>query len=146
MTNDEYEKLNEAEKQERSYGMLNCYICPRKHFTFTIDRDHGVTPFMIRCEHRESLALNSKKSLRSIQCSEAAESSFYRVPKEYEWLVTHEFYRPTFEYFKSRISRPEMINHIEHGGLCFRKIGDLDCYGADDVETPQFNYPTQKGS
>ena len=132
MTKQEYEKLDKSEEYERQYGMLNCYVCPKHHYTFVIDRDHGVTPFMIRCEHRERIAGASimlKGS--SLQCRATAESRCYRVPEEYSSKATHEFYRPSFEYFEKHVLDPRMREHVEGGGLCFRKIGDLHCYGAE---------------
>ena len=133
MTKEEYEAIaaNEAAR-EREFGMLNCYACPRRHYTFTIDRDHGVTPFIIRCEHREPLAKASAGG-QSVQCKEQAQSSMYRVHENWSSKVTHEFYRPSFEYFQARITDPRMVDHIKGGGLCFRKVGDLDCYGADAI-------------
>jgi hypothetical protein len=66
----------------------------------TIDREPGVTPFLIKCEG----------------CGGDAQSSFYRVPANLD--ATHEWYRPdSFEGLK-----PGEIEHVKKGGLLLRRI------------------------
>lgn len=68
-------------------------------------------------------------------CGLAAESAFYCVPSEYEALATFEFFRPSYQYLRDRFTDPRVIEHIEGGGLCLRRIGELDAIGADPVKT-----------
>lgn len=101
-------------------GKVNLYVCegdpaspalpglpsrPAKpgcgRFTVTVDREPGVTPFMIRCPF----------------CKATATSNFYRVPQN--WPADHEWYRPDqFEPDDSEWTR----EHVLKGGLMLRKI------------------------
>jgi hypothetical protein len=124
MTEKEYNALNESNKH--AWGAVNFYLCPEGHITVTIDRDNGVTPFIIWCEHEDFLASAAKRGA-SRKCGREAQSAFYRVSESYASRATHEFYRPTFEYYQN-IKSKALKEHIERGGLAFRKIGDSDCY------------------
>jgi hypothetical protein len=69
-------------------------------FIVTVDRDTGVTPFMLRCG----------------RCGEPAHSKFYRVQDYLE--PTHEWYRPdSLDGVDYRV-----FDHLEHGGLIIRPI------------------------
>lgn len=81
---------------------INIYTCEKGHKTVTIDRDEGVTPFMIGCEHEG--------------CDELARSGFYQADKDTE--PTHEWYKPD-SY--DGLSDGE-IEHVKLGGLLLRKI------------------------
>jgi hypothetical protein len=88
-----------------SRGKKNIYICQsRGHQTVTIDREDGVTPFMIRC--------------RFPDCTSMAESSFYRVDQTLE--AFHEWYRP--DAAERAKLHPATLEHVERGGLLLRPI------------------------
>ncbi len=122
-----YEALNvtEAARSDKK-TMRNVYKCPKGHYTFTVDRDYGVTPFLIACEHRTYLASQTKKGA-SFQCRERAQSSAYQFSDAYlksrygEPVL--EFYRPTYEYYLT-IKNESLKEHLEAGGLALRKIGE----------------------
>lgn len=83
-------------------GKVNLYQCEKSHcVTITVDREPGVTPFMIRCPFcREGIA----------------RSSLYRVPQNL--FPTHEWYRPGDIEEVEQMSR----EHVLNGGLLLRKI------------------------
>lgn len=81
-----------------------CHVCGGK--TVTIDRDDGVTPFMIRCRATKD-------------CEAMAESSFYRCDPTL--VPTHEWYRPGAAEIGA--ATPAMRQHYEMGGLGLREIG-----------------------
>lgn len=69
-------------------------------FIVTIDRDPGVTPFMLKCG----------------RCGAFAHSKMYRVAERLE--PTHEWYRPeTLEGID-----PAYFDHLSHGGIILRPI------------------------
>ena len=94
-------------------GRKNAYVCdggfgglpglPRPgcgHFMVTVDRDEGVTPFAMPCEH----------------CGATAYSRMYRVALNIE--PTHEWYKP-----ESIDAEPQWArHHISQGGLMLRAI------------------------
>jgi hypothetical protein len=90
-------------------GKINAYTCDEcARKTFTIDRDDGVTPFMIRCVH----------------CGARAMSAFYRVAQTYK--PSHEWYRPNDTEITAMAAYPELastVQHIKDGGLVLRQIG-----------------------
>jgi hypothetical protein len=81
---------------------LNRYRCEKCHKSIvTVDRDEGVTPFMLNCR-------------RTPGCSGQMTSRFYQVesvwgPPTFEWR------KPTKKEYK-RMS-PAMKQHIDQGGL-----------------------------
>jgi hypothetical protein len=90
-------------------GKTNCYTCRDGHITKTIDKDNGVTPFMIRCRHKD--------------CVQHANSSLYRdaVP---DLEPTYEWFRPSVEDVIKMDRKGEhgMVDHILNGGLDIRVI------------------------
>lgn len=85
----------------QNVGRKNAYECERcGSYIVTIDRDPGVTPFIVRCGN----------------CGNEATSKFYRVQ---DWLSpTHEWYRPeTLEGVE-----PCFFPHLEKGGLLLRPV------------------------
>lgn len=85
-------------------GRKNIYTCEWcQRNVVTVDRDDGVTPFLIDC---------------LFGCRAVMKSSFYRVPQgltaEYEW------YKPDAEEIDKMT--PAMRQHVEQGGLDLRKI------------------------
>lgn len=91
-------------------GQENVYTCTKcGGFTTTIDRDEGVTPFMIRCRAKDG-------------CDGWAQSSFYPKgprpahipPPSIEW------YRPSQEEIAGL--DPAMREHVGKGGLLMRAI------------------------
>ncbi|WP_066280289.1 hypothetical protein, partial [Blastomonas sp. CCH1-A6] len=83
----------------------NAYECEKcGSYIVTVDREPGVTPFMVSCGN----------------CSSMATSKFYRVQAYLE--PTHEWYRPeTLAGLKGGVRE-----HVENGGLLLRKIGGGD--------------------
>lgn len=94
------------ESQAMSFkNKINAYTCPAGHQTITVDRDEGMTTFMLGCKHPG--------------CTLHAQSSFYRCPQDLtpEW----EWYRPN----EDELSRTDamMVEHARAGGLFIRRIG-----------------------
>lgn len=106
-------------------GKLNAYRCagtrgygkigeaayrpmrpPCGHTTITIDREPGVTPFIIKCPN----------------CGGQAESSMYRIDFSPGTRPSHEFYRPDSLAALS----PAELDHVQRGGLLFREIAQAD--------------------
>ncbi len=109
---------------------LNAYTCQKcKATVITIDKDNGVTPFIIPClteiESMSSLVEYPKNRHR--KCNGDMYSHFYTVPP---------FVTPLFEWFKPDIEalnkcysplkvklyNKDMRDHIKNGGLDLRKI------------------------
>lgn len=89
-------------------GRRNRYRCQCGWTVTTIDRAHGVTPFMIRCE----------------QCGKfTAYSSFYRLPPKDREEATQEWIKPNPEQMP--LLGPAVLDHVERGGLILRPIGML---------------------
>lgn len=91
-------------------GRENVYTCQKCHtMRVTVDRDAGVTPFMIGCD----------------LCGGDMYSSFYpegprpsHVP-----APTHEWYRPVGEELeKIKSTDRSGWHHVEQGGLLLRPI------------------------
>lgn len=83
----------------------NAYECDEcGSYIVTVDREPGVTPFMVSCGN----------------CGSMAKSKFYRVQAYLE--PTHEWYRPDtlkgLEHWA--------LHHVESGGLLLRQIGGGD--------------------
>jgi hypothetical protein len=81
-------------------GRINQYTCKCGESIVTIDTDEGTTAFTVPCE----------------KCGERMYSSMYRVPQDLA---------PTHEWYAGKIKKkmpPAMKQHIELGGLLFRKI------------------------
>lgn len=82
----------------------NVYICQKcKGKIITIDKDKGVTPFMIECKVNKN-------------CDGTMYSSFYQVIQ---------LLKPEFEWFKPKSYdgySEFMIKHFENGGLDIRRI------------------------
>lgn len=83
-------------------NIYRCQICYNQ--IITIDRDSGVTPFMIRC--RES------------GCIGTAQSLLYRVGLTVP--CSHEWYRPDVAEFKTLDRNTQ--EHVRQGGLLLREI------------------------
>lgn len=84
-------------------GRRNAYECEEcGSYIVTVDREPGVTPFMVSCGN----------------CGAFAKSKFYRVQSYLE--PTHEWYRPeTLDDLKDWERQ-----HVENGGLLLRAIDD----------------------
>lgn len=83
----------------------NAYECENcKSYIVTVDREPGVTPFMVSCGN----------------CGGTATSKFYRVHPGL--IATHEWFRPeTLDGLEGWERQ-----HVEKGGLLLRKIGGQD--------------------
>lgn len=95
------ERFNRNGEGFDNIGKKNAYECEdcRSHIV-TIDRHHGVTPFMTRCGN----------------CKGMAKSKMYRVAESL--VETHEWYRPERLEDIPRGSE----EHISRGGLILREI------------------------
>lgn len=83
----------------------NAYECEKcGSYIVTVDREPGVTPFMVSCGN----------------CGAFAKSKFYRVQAYLE--PTHEWYRPDSLNGLERWA----LHHVENGGLLLRQIGGGD--------------------
>lgn len=88
-------------------GAVNVYVCEKcGGKTVTVNRDEGVTPFMLACR------------VNNVGCGGHARSSFYRVDQnqtpDWEWYRPDEGELATLE--------PEWQHHIKSGGLKLRKL------------------------
>lgn len=88
---------------------INGYRCQTcGYLTVTIDVDQGVTPFMIDCPG----------GARS--CGAVAVSLGYPKDIPPHWAEPkYEWYRPSLAW--ARRKGPDMLNHVQRGGLVFRK-------------------------
>lgn len=86
---------------KRDKNLYQCTTC--LHIVCTVDRDQGVTPFMIRCQSDTG-------------CKGSMQSGFY---------IAHPMMRPTIEWYRpdtlEGLDRWD-IEHIERGGLLMRPI------------------------
>jgi hypothetical protein len=93
-------------QKEVAPNRVNCYSCKCGHITKTIDRDHGVTPFLYDCE----------------KCGAYdATSTFYHdiAPDQ---SPTQEWYRPLLPEVLKLRNKANVLDHILNGGLEVRKI------------------------
>ncbi len=86
-------------------GKINIYECDNRHKTVTINRNNGVTPFVIGCPI----------------CGFDSRSHFYHVNQNH--TPTHEWYKPGF-FERLKLSKHERC-HVKMGGLLLRKINKL---------------------
>lgn len=94
-----------SEDRQSMVGRVNVYLCETCRFaTVTVHRDHGVTPFIIPCQHQG--------------CGKRSYSTLYRAPTHL--APTHEWYLP----ITSEIATldPMTRAHVEKGGLLLRPI------------------------
>lgn len=95
-------------------GAENVYTCRVCHgYTVTVDRDEGVTPFLLDC----------RASGKWGDCSGQAESAFY--PKGPRPLHIP---APAWEWYKPEADEYKWLSgaikeHVDQGGLLIRKIG-----------------------
>lgn len=95
-------------------GAENVYTCRKcKAQLVTIDRDEGVTPFMMRCG-----------SYNPNGCGGDMTSAFYpKGPRpSHIPAPTHEWYAPDEQERKRYRKQPGMLDHINNGGLLIRAI------------------------
>jgi hypothetical protein len=93
-----------------SEARRNAYVCRKcVGVIVTVDRDEGVTPMFLRCRATKD-------------CTGQMVSCMYRVnevmkiPPEPTW----EWYAPN--HAERRKLTPEMLDHVEKGGLLIREI------------------------
>ena len=87
-------------------GKKNIYTCEKCGFhVVTVDRDEGVTPFMIAC--------------RAFGCDGHMHSSMYRVFDQ-RIKARFEWYRPGEP--ELAMMSPAMQDHVRMGGLAMREI------------------------
>jgi len=89
-------------------GQINGYQCQKCRKTiYTIIKDNGTTPFMVRCRI----------------CGDGeAYSMFYRIPQLDGEHVKYEWYRPSAEEVEQAEDavKPALQQHVEQGGLVLR--------------------------
>jgi hypothetical protein len=86
-------------------GKKNIYVCDIcKGHIVTVDRDRGVTPFLVECK-------------ATAFCNGLMQSSMYRVFDQ-NMRADHEWYKPT----APEIVKPHLQHHIDQGGLLLRKV------------------------
>lgn len=95
---EQYNAQGEGFKNTDRKNAYECEGCAS--YIVTIDRDPGVTPFIIKCEI----------------CGQDAQSKFYRVQGYLE--PTHEWYRPD----NLDGIDPKLFEHLGKGGLILRPI------------------------
>lgn len=106
-------------------GEINVYTCDKNHATVTIDRSEGVTSFIIGCPQCEAAGITPEYGNHDAE----AYSAMYRVPQSL--TPTHEFYKPTGEELKdlkadmAHHSFMNLMEHVDQGGLLFRKIQEV---------------------
>lgn len=85
---------------------INAYACDDcGNMTVTIDREHGVTPFLIDCTVKG--------------CNGMARSGFYAVPQDL--IPQYEWRKPTkTEYYQLPVSTRR--DHVDQGGLMMYPI------------------------
>ena len=100
-------------------GRLNQYVCDTcGHITTTIDRDNGVTPFMIEC--KGALPCSARRgSIRGRSGRDVARSRGYGASVDQSAAPTHEWYRP--EHLDG-LSQQGLLSHVLAGGLLLREI------------------------
>lgn len=112
-----FEMAKRADAQPRNYGAVNVYTCPTcGKRLITIDRAAGVTPAFKVCDGEHPHGTGSVNA--------SMHSAWYRVPAEMANLATHEWFRPSYEYYRS-ITDVNSERYVREGGLLFRKIGDI---------------------
>ena len=94
-------------------GRENVYTCEKcGAMLTTVDRDAGVTPFMIGCRQRGDF----------VACDGMMRSACYPKGPRPPWIgpPTHEWYRPDATE-TARLGR-HTRDHVERGGLFLRPI------------------------
>ena len=101
-------------------GRINQYVCSTcNHVTTTIDRDAGVTPFLIECKGMAPCAAG-RVGVRMKNGRDTARSLGYSKRVDPEATPTHEWYRPET---LDEVSDLGVREHILNGGLLLRPIG-----------------------
>lgn len=100
-------------------GQINAYectVCGRR--TVTVNRDDGVTPFIIMC--RQGFPDT---------CGEEARSLCYNVPQNL--LPSHEWFRPDEKMVETMEKRGDTaaVEHVRNGGLHLRRLDPLQLEG-----------------
>lgn len=107
------------ELKAKEYGKINVYCCELGHQTVTVDRQPGVTPFLISCPACKKTGITTE-----------AHSAMYKCDQSLK--PTHEFYRPTpaeLEEMSKTMSTDEYLDELQHldkGGLSFREIKEVN--------------------
>ena len=88
-------------------GKKNIYVCETcKGHIVTVDRDDGVTPFMLRCR-------------ATPECTGMMKSSLYRVFDQ-DIGADHEWFRP--DAHSTMLLGRGTQEHVEKGGLILRTV------------------------
>lgn len=96
-----------SEAEDSLKARKNIYTCRQcgGHIV-TVDRDDGVTPFMLNCRAMEG-------------CKGTMESSFYRVFDQ-KMAASYEWYRPDETEFA--VLKDITQEHVRKGGLLLRPV------------------------
>lgn len=108
-------------------GKINTYTCKDGHKTVTIDKDEGVTPFMISCEECKALdKLNSTATSSMYRCSQELTPAFewYRSNMAEIVIMAKEMERDFKVNYDGAFE--SLLSHHNQGGLYLRKIKTKD--------------------
>lgn len=161
ITEIEYLKLAEtyAAADRPTINAYVCDLCGR--ILVTVDRDAGVTPFLMACENDEckrtpeqraadqkaaakygrllpTAAGNGSKPKPNVAAwmpdnsPVSARSCMYRTPFNVS-NATVEFYRPEYSVYV-RMKPGPLRDHVTNGGLLFRHIGTTSDPNIEEIE------------
>lgn len=110
-------------------NVYTCELC--SGHIVTVDREKGVTPFLIACRvnphdaklltNEDNLSLPELQKLdKTRKCRGEMHSAFYRVRPDCP-PATWEWYRPTGDDY-TRLSEFTRRDHVDKGGLLLRPI------------------------
>lgn len=98
------DKATAANDNPTFQGKKNIYTCDACNgHIVTVDKDHGVTPFLIECK-------------ATAFCQGRMKSSFYRVFDQ-DMRADYEWYKPKAH----EVIKPHLQHHVDQGGLLLRK-------------------------
>ncbi len=87
---------------------VNMYVCQYGCRTITVDVDHGVTPFAIKCRRKptEERPIDEKYLDKKGECSGEAHSNFYPTKGLPTFVYcTHEWYMPSEEEIEAWVKK-----------------------------------------
>lgn len=117
---------NEKSGRSGKLPRINVYVCEYNCNNVTVDVDHGVTPFMIKCRRKSTpqRPIAQKYLDENGECIGTARSCFYPMEPKPAHIPdpTHEWFKPdTFEGL-----HPDEIDHVKRGGLLLRERTDRE--------------------
>lgn len=109
--------MSEAANKINGYACENC-----KGVTYTINRDEGATPFMIKCR------------VATGGCGGMTQSLFHCVPQDerpgWEWIMpTPEEFDEWIKRHNQEEHRGNLTAHVANGGMLLRKLDAIRLHG-----------------